>query len=709
MKWKPIIVIFIFAAIIGVTSVSAQNLGGGSGTINKLPISTLGGFSLTKGNFLVGNDAGTAQATSTIFISSTGNVGIGTTSPYAKLSVAGQTVAEYFTATSTTATSTFAGDIKIASSTGAIQGGAYPFYMQAGQTTNTQDAFVLNNTGTLTTGNLLKLSNNGTLKAAINGRGTLALTPSASQQALTITGSGTGANSSINFTSTGLFGQAIGMSIIGSSSSILQDNIGLNVSVDVKQYNASGGAIVATGIGGTAVNAYGDSLGVIRATQTGSSNGNPIVAAIGANLFQSNAYQVNLTTPANTGTFFGGYTDGIEKIRLTNNGSVLFYGALISGSSNFGVIENLLVASEDLTNAAWVKTALTTTANTTADPFGMGTYGDSIASTGAFQSIAQTIGGTAAGNTYTISGWYQVPAAGTWQLTIRNAGDTEISGTDFLGGATTWRYFSKTYTFSGGAAGAPKINIQTGNNPTTLILWGLNVSKTSNAIGYTATNAVVASNRIGAAVRDNFLLESPSLATNAIIRSGGSQGAVNLFETQNTAGVVQNAINSAYNLSIGTTSPTARLTISATSTSATVPLFEALANNGAGTTTQMVILANGNVGVGTSTPYAKLSVMGETVSTNFTATSTTATSTFAGPLKLGSTGTSAIVGNATLVSGTVTVTTGAATANSYIMLTRKTSGGTIGTAITYTTTGGSFTITSDNILDTSTFTWLVIN
>ncbi|KKR15230.1 MAG: hypothetical protein UT43_C0005G0026, partial [Parcubacteria group bacterium GW2011_GWC1_39_29] len=36
-----------------------------------------------------------------------GNIGIGTTSPYAKLSVVGETVAEKFTATSTTATSTF--------------------------------------------------------------------------------------------------------------------------------------------------------------------------------------------------------------------------------------------------------------------------------------------------------------------------------------------------------------------------------------------------------------------------------------------------------------------------------------------------------------------------------------------------------------------------------------------------------------------------
>jgi hypothetical protein len=39
-------------------------------------------------------------------ITSEGLIGIGTTSPYAKLSVVGQTVAEYFTATSTTATST---------------------------------------------------------------------------------------------------------------------------------------------------------------------------------------------------------------------------------------------------------------------------------------------------------------------------------------------------------------------------------------------------------------------------------------------------------------------------------------------------------------------------------------------------------------------------------------------------------------------------
>lgn len=73
------------------------------------------------------------------------------------------------------------------------------------------------------------------------------------------------------------------------------------------------------------------------------------------------------------------------------------------------------------------------------------------------------------------------------------------------------------------------------------------------------------------------------------------------------------------------------------------------------------------------------------------------------------TGSNASAGNATLVAGTITVTTTAATANSIIMLTRKTSGGTLGFAITYTTTTGSFTINSDNMLDTSTFSYFIIN
>ena len=79
------------------------------------------------------------------------------------------------------------------------------------------------------------------------------------------------------------------------------------------------------------------------------------------------------------------------------------------------------------------------------------------------------------------------------------------------------------------------------------------------------------------------------------------------------------------------------------------------------------------------------------------------------PVQLITSGTAAVAGNATLAAGTITVNTTAVTANSVILLTRKTSGGTIGTAITYTINAGtSFTITSDSVLDTSTFSWVIV-
>ncbi|MGR3221321.1 MAG: hypothetical protein ACUZ8H_16110 [Candidatus Anammoxibacter sp.] len=65
-------------------------------------------------------------------------------------------------------------------------------------------------------------------------------------------------------------------------------------------------------------------------------------------------------------------------------------------------------------------------------------------------------------------------------------------------------------------------------------------------------------------------------------------------------------------------------------------------------------------------------------------------------------------GNATLVAGTITVTNNSVTANTIILLTKKTNGGSIGT-ITYTLNAGtSFTITSDSGTDTSTYSYLLI-
>ncbi len=78
------------------------------------------------------------------------------------------------------------------------------------------------------------------------------------------------------------------------------------------------------------------------------------------------------------------------------------------------------------------------------------------------------------------------------------------------------------------------------------------------------------------------------------------------------------------NLGIGTTSPYSKLSVWGTNTGAT-SLFE-LTNSASSTI--MTALNNGRIGIGTTSPYALLSVTGQIVGEYFTATSTSATSTF---------------------------------------------------------------------------------
>lgn len=69
-----------------------------------------------------------------------------------------------------------------------------------------------------------------------------------------------------------------------------------------------------------------------------------------------------------------------------------------------------------------------------------------------------------------------------------------------------------------------------------------------------------------------------------------------------------------------------------------------------------------------------------------------------------------IAGIATLASGTVTVNTTSVTANSQVMLTRQTAGGTVGELTVGTITAGtSFVINSASATDTSTVAWFIIN
>jgi hypothetical protein len=72
-------------------------------------------------------------------------------------------------------------------------------------------------------------------------------------------------------------------------------------------------------------------------------------------------------------------------------------------------------------------------------------------------------------------------------------------------------------------------------------------------------------------------------------------------------------------------------------------------------------------------------------------------------------GASDVVGNATLVGGTKVVATKAITANSIVILTPKTAGGTPGTLVYSLQAGTSFTITSSSGTDTSTVSFAIFN
>lgn len=75
-----------------------------------------------------------------------------------------------------------------------------------------------------------------------------------------------------------------------------------------------------------------------------------------------------------------------------------------------------------------------------------------------------------------------------------------------------------------------------------------------------------------------------------------------------------------------------------------------------------------------------------------------------------STGTAAVCGTATLVAGTVTVSTTAVNAGSIIYIARRTNGGTLGGESVGTVTPGvSFVINSTSGTDTSAINWIIFN
>lgn len=114
-----------------------------------------------------------------------------------------------------------------------------------------------------------------------------------------------------------------------------------------------------------------------------------------------------------------------------------------------------------------------------------------------------------------------------------------------------------------------------------------------------------------------------------------SEGVLGLTNNGNTS----NYYFSANRTGFGSSTPLARLTASSS-----VDVTAIFDQRGVSDILQLqdsgqsvfVVKDGGNVGIGTSSPYSKLSVVGQVVAQNYVATSTTATSTFSGHLVQGS-------------------------------------------------------------------------
>ena len=138
-----------------------------------------------------------------------------------------------------------------------------------------------------------------------------------------------------------------------------------------------------------------------------------------------------------------------------------------------------------------------------------------------------------------------------------------------------------------------------------------------------------------------------AVAGTCVGAGGGGSGTVNSGSTgylayYTGATSVSNASSLSWDssnsrLGIGTTTPWASLSVGTHNLAITSPSFViASSSTGVATSTQFIIV-NGNVGIGTTSPYAALAVVGEGIFRNLTASSTTATSTFSGGFGVGTT------------------------------------------------------------------------
>lgn len=205
----------------------------------------------------------------------------------------------------------FTGGQTFADTPGAINSGDYPLQFETGQTTVTANGFEFNSSTTLTTGDLLKVSNNGTDRLSLTGDGLLTLNVK----------DGLSVGAQINISAPGVFNNITGLKIVSSGTpGFLSNQKMLDIDMGTGDGNTRG-IFVHGGLNGGALffadhkqtTTSGAAMRLLMDDSTGSSAAGMRIESAN-NSFAGSLFEAKLGSLATGGRFFQAFADGTTSV-----------------------------------------------------------------------------------------------------------------------------------------------------------------------------------------------------------------------------------------------------------------------------------------------------------------------------------------------------------------------------------------------------------